>query len=115
EPWTPATMVLDIGTPFVTRRLESYTPANFGLVEHGPVLVREALGSSYNIPAVVALEHVGLDALVRLTTRLGITTLTDTSRFDLSLTLGGGEVRLLELTAAYGALANGGYRVDPVY
>lgn len=115
DPWTPATMILDIGTPFVTRRLESYTPANFGLVEHGPVLIREALASSYNIPAVVALDHIGLDALVRLTTRLGITTLTDTSRFDLSLTLGGGEVRLLELTAAYGALANGGYRVDPVY
>jgi len=115
EPWTPATMILDIGTPFVTRRLESYTPANYGLVEHGPVLIREALASSYNIPAVVALDHIGLDALVRLTTRLGISTLTDTSRFDLSLTLGGGEVRLLELTGAYSALANGGYRVEPVY
>ncbi|MCD4684725.1 MAG: transglycosylase domain-containing protein [Anaerolineae bacterium] len=115
DPWTPATMILDVGTPFVTRRLESYTPANYGLVEHGPVLIREALASSYNIPAVVTLDHVGIDALVRLTTRLGIDTLTDTSRFDLSLTLGGGEVRLLELTAAYAALANGGYRVDPVY
>ncbi|MBI5958533.1 MAG: PBP1A family penicillin-binding protein, partial [Chloroflexi bacterium] len=115
DPWTPATMILDVGTPFVTRRLESYTPANYGLVEHGPVLIREALGSSYNIPAVVALEHIGLDEMVRITTRLGISTLTDTSRFDLSLTLGGGEVRLLELTAAYGALANGGYHVNPVY
>lgn len=115
DPWTPATMILDVGTPFVTRRLESYSPANFGLVEHGPVLIREALASSYNIPAVVALDHIGLDALVRLTTRLGITTLTDTSRFDLSLTLGGGEVRLAELTGAYGALANGGYRIEPVY
>ncbi len=115
DPWTPATMILDVSTPFVTRRLESYTPSNFGHVEHGPVLIREALASSYNVPAVVALDHIGLDALVRLVTRLGITTLTDTSRFDLSLTLGGGEVRLLELTAAYGALANGGYRVDPAY
>jgi 1A family penicillin-binding protein len=115
DPWTPGTMILDVGTPFVTRRLESYTPSNFGLVEHGPVLIREALASSYNIPAVVALDHIGIDALVRLTTRLGISTLTDTSRFDLSLTLGGGEVRLLELTAAYGSLANGGYRVAPVY
>ena len=115
DPWTPATMILDVGTPFVTRRLESYTPSNYGLAEHGPVLVREALASSYNIPAVVTLDHIGLDALIRLVTRLGITTLTDTSRFDLSLTLGGGEVRLLELTAAYGALANGGYRVDPAY
>ena len=50
EPWTPATMILDVGTPFVTRRLESYTPANFGLVEHGPVLVREALASSLQHP-----------------------------------------------------------------
>jgi penicillin-binding protein 1C len=115
DPWTPATMIYDIGTPFVTRRLESYTPANYGLVEHGPVLIREALASSYNIPAVVTLDHIGLDALVSLTTRLGISTLTDTSRFDLSLTLGGGEVRLLELTAAYAGLANGGFRVDPVY
>ncbi|MEW6253918.1 MAG: penicillin-binding transpeptidase domain-containing protein, partial [Planctomycetota bacterium] len=113
DPWTPATMVLDVSTPFVTRRLESYSPANFGLVEHGPVLVREALASSYNIPAVVALDHIGVDALIRLLTRLGVSTLADASRFDLSLTLGGGEVRLLDLTAAYGALANGGYRVEP--
>ncbi len=115
DPWTPATMVLDVRTAFVTRQLESYTPANFGLVEHGPVLVREALASSYNIPAVVALEHVGVDTLIRLATRLGITTLGDSTRYDLALTLGGGEVRLLDLTAAYGAFANGGYRVDPVY
>lgn len=115
NPWTPATMVLDIETPFVTRRLESYTPANFGLVEHGPVLVREALASSYNIPAVVALDAVGMEALVGLTSRLGISTLTDVSRFDLSLTLGGGEVRLLDLVGAYSAFPNGGHRVDPVY
>ncbi len=43
--------------------------ANFGLVEHGPVLVREALASSYNIPAVVALDHIGVDGLIRLLTR----------------------------------------------
>ena len=115
DAWTSATMIFDVKTPFVTRRLESYTPANFGLVEHGPVRVREALASSYNIPAVVALEHVGLERLVALSTRLGISTLTDTSRFDLSLTLGGGEVRLVELTAAYSVFPNGGYRVDPVY
>ncbi len=115
EPWTSATMILDVETPFVTRRLESYTPANFGLVEHGPVLIREALASSYNIPAVVTLDHIGVEELVALTTRLGISTLTDTSRFDLALTLGGGEVRLVELTSAYAAFPNGGQRIDPVY
>lgn len=115
QPWTPATMILDVETPFITRRLESYTPLNFGLVEHGPVLIREALASSYNIPAVVALDYVGIEDFVALTTRLGIDSLTDVSRFDLSLTLGGGEVPLLDLTAAYAAFPNGGQRVDPVY
>ncbi len=113
DPWTPATMMLDVSTPFITRRLQSYTPSNFGLVEHGPVLIREALASSYNIPAVVALDHVGLEPLLNLLHKLGITTLTDPTRLDLSVTLGGGEVRLLELTAAYAAFDNGGRTVKP--
>lgn len=113
--WTPATMILDVRTPFVTRRLESYTPANFGLVEHGPVLIREALASSYNIPAVVALDYIGVESLVKLTTSLGINTFTDINRFDLALTLGGGEVRLVELVGAYAAFPNGGQRIEPVY
>jgi 1A family penicillin-binding protein len=113
NPWTPATMILDVSTPFITRRLQSYTPANYGLVEHGPVLIREALASSYNIPAVVALDYVGLDDLLHFLHRLGITTLNDPSRLDLSVTLGGGEVRLNELTAAYAAFANGGAPVTP--
>jgi membrane carboxypeptidase/penicillin-binding protein PbpC len=113
DPWTPATMILDVSTPFITRRLQSYTPSNYGLVEHGPVLIREALASSYNIPAVVALDHVGLDSLLSLLHKLGITTLTDPSRLDLSVTLGGGEVRLVELTAAYAAFANDGIAVKP--
>ncbi len=113
HPWTPATMILDVSTPFITQHLQSYTPGNYGLAEHGPVLVREALASSYNIPAVVALDHVGLGALLDLLHKLGISTLMDTTRLDLSVTLGGGEVRLLELTAAYAAFANGGRVVKP--
>ncbi|MBX3065411.1 MAG: penicillin-binding protein 1C [Anaerolineae bacterium] len=113
SPWTPATMILDVSTPFITRQLESYTPANYGLVEHGPVLIREALASSYNIPAVVALQHVGVNNLVELLHRLGVSTLTDPTKVDLSLTLGGGDVRLLDLTTAYAALANDGRPVTP--
>ncbi|MEQ8675863.1 MAG: PBP1A family penicillin-binding protein [Aggregatilineales bacterium] len=115
EPYTASTMILDVATPFVTRRLESYTPANFGLVEHGPVLVREALASSFNIPAVVALEHVGIDRLVDLVTDAGITTLANNTDVDLSITLGGGEVRLLDMAQAYSIFPNGGYRVEPTY
>lgn len=113
DPWTPATMILDVTTPFVTRRLESYTPSNYGLVEHGPVLIREALASSYNIPAVVALEKVGVRALVDLLHKLGVTTLQNPDALDLSITLGGGEMRLTDLTAAYAALARGGRPIQP--
>jgi penicillin-binding protein 1C len=115
DPWTAATMVLDVETPFITRKLESYTPANFGLVEHGPVLVREALASSFNIPAVVALEHIGVTTLVNLLQRAGVETLAENPNVDLAITLGGGEVRLLDLTQAYSIFANGGYRTEPVF
>lgn len=113
DPWSPATMILDVSTPFITQRLQSYTPANYGLVEHGPVSVREALASSYNIPAVIALDHVGLRPMLDLLHKLGISTLTDTTRLDLSVTLGGGEIRLLELTTAYAAFLNEGRPVKP--
>jgi membrane peptidoglycan carboxypeptidase len=113
-PWTAATMLLDVSTSFLTHEGKAYTPANYDLKEHGPVLVRQALASSLNIPAVIALDHVGLGRLFDQACKMGITTLQDPERYDLSLALGGGEVSLLELTAAYGAFASGGYRLDPV-
>ncbi len=115
EPYTAATMMLDVETPFVTRRLESYTPANFGLVEHGPVLAREALASSYNIPAVIALEHAGIEPLVNLLTDAGITTLANNTNIDLAITLGGGEVQLIEMAQAYSIFPNGGRFMEPTY
>jgi penicillin-binding protein 1C len=115
QPWTPATMLLDVRTAFVTRQGFSYAPVNYDLQEHGPVLVREALASSYNIPAVIALDAVGPAELIRLLHNLGLTTLNDPTDYDLSLTLGGGEVRLLELVAAFAAFANGGRSVHPVF
>jgi len=113
NPWTAATMLLDVETHFQTQEGKAFTPKNYDGLEHGPVLAREALGSSLNIPAVLTLEHIGLDTLVSLLKKLGVTTLVDPNRYDLSLALGGGEIRLLELTAAYGALANGGNRLTP--
>lgn len=115
NPWTPATLLMDVSTPFITRRLQSYTPANFALVEHGPVLAREALASSLNIPAVVTLDHVGIGAMVNLASNAGLTTLSTNADIDLAVTLGGGEVRLLDLVQAYSIFPNGGYRVAPVF
>ncbi|NMB90408.1 MAG: penicillin-binding protein, partial [Chloroflexi bacterium] len=114
EPWTAATTLLDVTHHYVTHDGQAYTPANYDGQEHGPVRVREALASSLNIPAVITLEHIGLPALFELLHRLGVDSLDDPGRYDLSLALGGGEVSLLDLTAAYGALANQGYRVDPL-
>jgi penicillin-binding protein 1C len=113
RPHTPATLIADVRTAFLTKEGEPYVPVNYDLVYHGPVLARRALACSYNLPAVKVLEEVGVDQVAVLARRLGITTFTDMERFGLALTLGGGEVRLLELTAAYAAFANSGRRVMP--
>ncbi|GAB4535338.1 MAG: PBP1A family penicillin-binding protein [Anaerolineae bacterium] len=114
NPLTAATMVMDVRTAFVTREGDPYVPQNYDHEWHGPVLLRQALASSYNLVAVKVLDYVGIQAMTSLARSMGITTFDDIDRFGLALTLGGGEVRLLELTAAYGAFANGGYRVAPV-
>lgn len=113
-PWTPATMILDVRRSFVTKEGYSYVPQNYDRDYHGPVLAREALASSLNVPAVIALDHAGLETMIRLAGRMGLTTLSDADRFGLALTLGGGEVRLIDLTAAYAAFADGGRRVEPI-
>lgn len=111
--WTAATMLLDVTTAFQTHDEKPYIPANYDLKEHGPVLLRQALASSLNIPAVLTLDHIGLETLAEYATKFGISTLDDPHTYDLSLALGGGAVRLLDLSAAYGTFANGGYRVKP--
>jgi membrane carboxypeptidase/penicillin-binding protein len=111
---TAATMMLDVRTSFVTREGASYVPLNYDLQFRGPVRLREALASSYNLIAVKVLDTVGVEAMTGLARRLGIRTFDDPYRLGLAVTLGGGEVRLLELTAAYAALANGGRTVHPV-
>lgn len=85
-----------------------YSPKNYDGKYHGNVTLKEALASSYNIPAVKMLDMVGIPALIDKAEKLGITTWKDRSRFGLSLTLGGGEVKMVELATAYSAFANEG-------
>ena len=113
-PLTPASMILDVRSSFPTREGDPYVPKNYDRLYHGPVSAREALASSYNIPAVKVLQHVGLDRMIALARALGISTFGQPDRYGLSLTLGGGEVRLLDMALAYSAFANGGLKVDPV-
>lgn len=110
---TPASVIMDIRTAFPTREGLPYVPVNYDHRFHGLVSAREALAQSLNVPAVRVLQMVGVDRLVALANDLGMTSFGTGERFGLALTLGGGEVRLLELTAAYAAFANGGRRVEP--
>jgi 1A family penicillin-binding protein len=111
---TPATMMLDVRTSFLTAEGTAYVPTNYDLQFRGPVRLREALASSYNLIAVKVLDAVGVEAMTVLARRLGISTFDELEKLGLAVTLGGGEVRLLEETGAYAAFANGGYAIHPV-
>lgn len=114
--WTPAILLWDVPTEFPDGANPPYKPTNYDNRFHGPVLVRDALANSYNIPAVKTLQFVGIygdGGFVPFAKTLGVTALTS-DQYGLALTLGGGEVPLLQMVGAYGALANGGQRVFPV-
>ncbi|MBU1118535.1 PBP1A family penicillin-binding protein [Patescibacteria group bacterium] len=102
--YTTETILFDVYTDFGN----DYKPQNYDLQTHGPVSMRKALAGSLNIPAVKTMYLAGIEDTIRLAEEMGITTLKDRSRFGLSLVLGGGEVKLLEETAAYGSFATNG-------
>jgi len=105
---TPASLLRDLPAHFTTDRGD-YAPRNYDNTFHGPVRLRVALGSSYNVPAVRMAEHVGVDRLLKRLRELGFASLKQSGRhYGLGLTLGNGEVTLRELVAAYAALARGG-------
>lgn len=89
-----------------------YAPKNYDGKFHGVVTLREALASSYNVPAVKLAAELGVSNLIDKGEDLGITTWNDRSRFGLSLTLGAGEVRMLDMTELYSSFANLGYPVE---
>lgn len=116
--WTkgfvPETVVYDVVTKFKTDIGKDYEPKNYDLKEHGPISLRKALQGSLNIPAVKTLYLTGIKNVLDLAEKMGYTTFTDRSRFGLSLVLGGGEVKLIEHTAAFGVLAREGKKADTV-
>ena len=99
---TPATMFLDIPTCFANSNQPNYCPKNYDGQFHGPVQMRFALGNSYNIPAVKMLYLNTVGDMVASASAFGLNTLTDPSRYGLSLTLGGGEVRMTSPACASG-------------
>ena len=118
--YTPNTVLFDTPTQFSTNTacpvggLSSdspcYSPGNYDGKFRGPITIRSALGQSINIPAVKMLYLTGIPNVLDTAKSLGITTLTDTKNYGLSLVLGGGSVNLLEMTGAYSVFADEGVR-----
>ncbi len=118
--YTPETVVFDLRTQFSTNCNPSfletsdtcYSPGNYDDKFRGPISFRNALAQSINVPAVKALYLVGVNNAIKLARDMGISTLADKARYGLTLVLGGGEVRLLDMVGAYGVFANEGERND---
>lgn len=111
--WTPGTLVADIKEQFPDGANPPYVPTNYDNRERGLVTVRTALANSLNIPAVRAMQTIGVPTFLDMAQRLGITTLTRPD-YGLSLALGAGEIPLVEMTGAFAVLANQGRRMPPV-
>lgn len=89
-----------------------YTPVNYDSKFHGFVPLRYALGNSYNIPAIRTIAAIGVPAVIEKGRAMGVTSWIDESRYGLALTLGGGEVTMLDMASVFGTLANVGTRMD---
>ena len=124
--YTPDTLLFDVKTEFNPYCVYSavqakdqfglgcYHPQNYDLKERGPITMRNSLAQSLNIPSVKTLYLAGVENSIDLAEKMGIATLKDRKRFGLALVLGGGEVKLIDITSAFGVFATEGKK-EPVY
>lgn len=106
---TAATVFIDTPTCFTASgQPQAYCPVNYDGKFHGPTALRFTLGNSYNIPAVKMLAENGVREFVASSSAFTITSFKDPKNYGLSLTLGGGEVRMTEMAQAFSAFANRG-------
>jgi 1A family penicillin-binding protein len=117
--YTASTLLMDTPTTFPGGvGLPDYKPVNYDGKFNGPMQLRYALGNSINIPAVKILAKVGLKEMLQTAYNLGFESLEPSTdnlkRFGLSVTLGGGDVRLMDLAKSYSAFANGGLKIEPI-
>jgi membrane carboxypeptidase/penicillin-binding protein len=103
--YNAATMVMDVRQSFPDDPNPPYVPENYDREYHGPQRLRNALARSYNIPAVWVLHQAGIKNVIATAHRMGITTLNQ-DYYGLSLTLGGGEVKPIDMAYAFGVIAN---------
>ena len=110
--YTAATPLLDVPSSFATAD-GAFRPINYDHRFRGPTPLRTALASSLNVPAGRALDDIGIEAFLEVAHRFGLRDFGAAEAYGLAVVLGAAEVRLLDLTAAYGALAAGGLRAEP--
>ena len=106
ELWNPATIVWDVPLEFIEADGSTFSPVNFDAVSRGPVSIRTALANSINVPAFRVADELGVTAVLDIAHRMGITTMQDASQFGPSITLGGGDVTLVDMAFAYSVFAN---------
>ena len=112
--WTASTIIEDLTTQFTNGDGQApYVPHDYDFRTRGPVPLRNSLAMSLNIPAVKALQFAGVQQVVDLSHAMGISGLKKSlNTYGLALTLGGGEVRLVDLTQAYTTFPNLGQSQD---
>jgi 1A family penicillin-binding protein len=108
---TPYSIINDQPIVYQTAGSKPYAPKNYDGKFHGRVTLKQALASSYNIPAVKLLAEIGINNYIDQAEKMGISTWAERTRFGLSLTLGGGEVLMTDMAEVYGTFANLGYTV----
>lgn len=106
----PGSVLIDTNTCFTAPGQPQYCPKNYDGSFKGPVTIRSAIGNSLNIPAVKGLRIIGVEEFIKQATKMGITSWKDPSQYGLSLTLGGGEVRMIDLVQAFSVIANMGVK-----
>lgn len=105
---SPSSIIDDSPITYHNPGSPAYSPKNYDGKFHGKVTLRESLASSYNVPAVKTLAEIGVSNMLDKAELMGIDTWQDRSRFGLSLTLGGGEVRMSDMAELYSSFANQG-------
>ncbi|MGD8586469.1 MAG: transglycosylase domain-containing protein, partial [Chloroflexota bacterium] len=109
--WNAGDVIWDVPIELDLGGGEKMRPRNYDGRFHGPLLLRDALANSYNIPPIQLIRDIGIPTFIATARKLGVESLTEPpGYYGLALTLGGGEVTLLEMTHAFATLANGGQR-----
>lgn len=110
--YTAASLLADTPITYSIPGSPPYSPRNYDNKFHGNIPLRAAFASSFNVPAVKVLASYGVGVMIEQGRKMGITSWEDPANYGLSLTLGGGEVKMTDMAVVYGTLATSGERVD---